>query len=112
MSVSDIDDIYFARPGVPGSIHSTLLNGGPSTHDISITVDDSEGWQLNPANLSVAVNAIDSCDLALDVTPPQGASIGSATNVTVISQDDPSLEVVMSTKVVVPYEIFTPIVPR
>ena len=114
LSVSQIDDIYFGRPGVSVPIHTTALNGGPTTHNVSVGMEDTANWQLDPANLEVAVAAIDSRDLILKVTPSQDAAIGSSSIVTVTirSQDDPSIVVVLPTKVVVPYEVYAPTVAR
>jgi len=82
------------EPNIQVPITLTLLNTGPKVDTYTLTVTNSEGWEMDGLPETISVNSQRRSELEMNVTLPATRGEETIITVTAKSQSEPEMEVV------------------
>jgi hypothetical protein len=92
------------EPNTTIPVNLTVLNGGPTEDTYTISMTDSDGWDIGTLPDTVTVNSMRRSKLTFDVTLPETRGEENVITLTATSQGDPDVQAVAEIRVSVKEE--------
>jgi len=80
------------KPGETLFVNSKVVNGGPEVDTYTLTITDSEGWQLETLHNTVTVEGLQYTEIGFDVTLPNKPGARNIMTVTATSHADATVK--------------------